>query len=324
MRHETSRINANNLTQTPSVNINNTSEHNDSMHSVRTPVKHQTDAMINTTNDIYANAIIAQAPNERMTNISHLTMYGSHRAEESFALLPKWLWNYFEWHKQQTQNRTKDTNYIVSSCHGNRRWGGVSDRLRPLPFYLLYASLVKRVLCIHWIRPFGLENYLMPPVDSAGRVVDWRCPADVPLDIADKNVEDPQRLAEDLFFRCLEDTINCAERDIQQKRTMKAKYVFIDLPKHTPDRINAANHLFQYHTYADKMPDTYQWQFVDLMGDIFRVMFEPVPALAESINNTMTNLGLREHEYTSVHVRSRYPIRNKFRSLDLNGGLKLE
>jgi len=249
---------------------------------------------------------------------AYLTMYGAHRAEKSFALLPKWLQNYFEWHKEQTQNPSHDTKYIVLKCHGGGRCGGVSDRLRPLPFYLLYASIVPRVLCIHWTKPFGLENYLVPPVDATGRVVDWRCPADAPS----KYTEDASFIVHCTGGKAID--LDCLEQGIERMQKMKGKYVSLDLKEHSIERINAANFLFQSYTYAIKMPRITQWQFVDLMGDIFRVMFEPVPALAQSINKTMASLGLQENDYVSVHVRSRYPVRGIPTNLDKGGGLKLE
>jgi len=237
--------------------------------------------------------------------LPYLTMYGAHRAEKSYAVLPKWLQTYFDWHSKQTRNSNDNTKYIVLTCTGNQKCGGMSDRLRPLPFYLLYASLVPRVLCIHWTNPFGLEHYLVPPMYAARRMVDWRCPADVPLDITEK------------FGNC--SNFNCIEEDIKRARSINHTYVSLDLMHHSVERINHANSVFQLHTYADKVPEINQWQFIDLMGAIFRVMFEPVLALTQSINDTMTSLGLKEHEYASVHVRSRYPVNNKLKGMDKGG-----
>ena len=36
-----------------------------------------------------------------VNEVPYLTMYGAHRAEESFKLLPKWLQDYFEWQMLQ-------------------------------------------------------------------------------------------------------------------------------------------------------------------------------------------------------------------------------
>eukprot|EP00555_Chaetoceros_dichaeta_P010186 CAMPEP_0198265574 /NCGR_PEP_ID=MMETSP1447-20131203/23327_1 /TAXON_ID=420782 /ORGANISM="Chaetoceros dichaeta, Strain CCMP1751" /LENGTH=70 /DNA_ID=CAMNT_0043955137 /DNA_START=1 /DNA_END=210 /DNA_ORIENTATION=- len=69
-------------------------------------------------------------------------------------------------------------------------------------------------------------------------------------------------------------------------RMMNDKYAFLDIHSLTTERINFANYIFQMHTYADKVSLPTQWKFIDLMGDIFRVMFEPVLALTQSINDT--------------------------------------
>jgi len=264
---------------------------------------------INPNNNANNTIVSTPIPNET-DKPAYLTMYGAHRAEKSFALLPKWLQTYFEWHGEQTRNLSHDTKYVVLACHKNN-CGGVSDRLRHLPFFLLYASLAKRVLCIHWTKPYGLENYLTPPMYAAGRMVDWRCPADTPL-------------SNEAYFHleCFADgyDLNCLEEDINRMRMMNDTYAFLDIPR-TTDRINHANNLFQLHSYANEVPILSQWQFVDLMGDVFRVMFEPVLALTQNINDTMTALGLKENEYTSVHLRSRYPFFKHWKKIDKQGGL---
>ncbi len=101
-----------------------------------------------------------------------LTMYGSHKVKTSTERLPRWLQEYFAWHRDATQHADKDTKYIVLPCIGTDKCGGFSDRLRALPFMLLIASRLDRVFCIYWSRPFGLEDFFQPPEGG----VDWRCP----------------------------------------------------------------------------------------------------------------------------------------------------
>jgi len=269
--------------------------------------------------------ITTMIENESKNDMPYLSMYGSHRAEESFELLPEWLQTYFEWHGEQTRNPTNDTKYVVLSCL--RLCGGVSDRLRTLPFFLLYASLVPRVVCIHWPTPFGLENYLVPPIYGGGRVVDWRCPPDVTASYP--KVHTKQALIENnvaFDVHCRHSYLECYGNSIQEMKKSNDKFVFLDLMRHAAEKINIANNIFQLNTYTDKMPLIGGWQFVDLMGDIFRVMFEPVSELTRSINNTMTRLALKENEYVSVHVRSRYPALNnkKLEQIDKGGNLDFE
>jgi len=67
--------------------------------------------------------------------------------------------------------------------------------------------------------------------------------------------------------------------------------------------------LFQLHSYRYRYPSVSNWEFVELFGDIVRVMFE---------------LGLEEGKYVSAHVRSRYPVgklmRPKYVRIDKEGG----
>eukprot|EP00957_Ditylum_brightwellii_P114411 8722672-Ditylum_brightwellii.AAC.1 len=72
------------------------------------------------------------------------------------------------------------------------------------------------------------------------------------------------------------------------------------------------------------MPCLDQWKYPDMFGDIFRVMFQPVPAIAHEINKTMSSLGLVESLYVSAHVRSRYPTGPMGKVADKGGLLHLE
>ena len=77
------------------------------------------------------------------------------------------------------------------------------------------------------------------------------------------------------------------------------------------------------------MPGLTNWEYPDMIGDIFRVMFEPVPLLARQVNSTMTKLGLVENKYVSTHVRARYPQALLFKVVgntkyDKDGGLDFE
>ena len=105
-----------------------------------------------------------------------------------------------------------------------------------------------------------------------------------------------------------------------------------------PLKINLANLLVQRHSYGGGstnsskyflMPDLSNWKYPDMIGDIFRVMFEPVPLLARQINSTMTRLGLVENEFVSTHVRARYPNSKLLKAhgslnYDIAGGLDFE
>ena len=293
-----------------------------------------------------------------------LTMYGKHRYQQSFDSLPKWLHTYFQWYKkvqqQQQQNKNEQNipkKYAVLLCLPNDTLcGGLSDRLRPLPFYLLIAKYSNRLLCIHWEKPFGLHEYLQPILPMG---IDWRCPLNEVKKIYDVNYTFDHQPNVKLFTfgSCFKKSIpfhKCIEKDLEYLQNNDDTFVTIDLFSHSSDTINHANLLAQSHSYfkgdgggvnddgADNenkkeqnfMPLISRWQYPEMIADIFRVMFEPVPILAKRINMTMSQLGLVENQYISVHVRARYPAglimkyfnphggRNQ--TFDKDGGLRFE
>ena len=256
---------------------------------------------------------------------SVLTMYGSHRVEESMQRLPDWLQKYFAWHAEQRRNESDDTKFLVIGCFLGERCGGTSDRLRGLLYYLLIAHLSERVLVIKWNKPHDLSEYLMP----AGNV-DWRAPVEVDGLIRKRTAMNMQHELKPFFGGyCMPKAYGTIRDCVQYiTRTMKEsdhKYHALGMFTKGFDTINIVNSFAQAYGYKNEMPGLSQWKYPDMFGDIFRVMFEPVPKLAQQINSTMVSLGLVENEYVSVHVRARYPVPriNKFnKNWDKNGGFE--
>ena len=296
-----------------------------------------------------------------------LTMYGRHRFEQSFHNLPEWLQDYFNWHRIQTSKKNiSDNKYVVLLClPKDTLCGGLSDRLRPLPFYLFIAKYTNRLLCIHWEKPFGLDQFLQPiqGLNNNGSKnnmgIDWRCPSDV----RDGHIYDSSRPFNEqpnvklfTFGYCQKNGNKipfapCIEKDISNlKANIEDMYVTIDLATHSNDCINNAILLAQRHSYGGDdsdtnrdnngnenetnflMPQISHWQYSEMISDIFRVMFEPVPTLARQINATMTKLGLVEGQYVTAHVRARYPAGfivkymngDRNQTFDKDGGLTFE
>lgn len=261
------------------------------------------------------------------TDSLHLvSMYGAHRVKDSMSRLPHWLQNYIAWHRNERLNASNDTKYAILTCMPKDGFcGGLSDRLRPLPLFLLFASMVPRVLCIYYLHPQQLENFLQPPLNG----LDWRCPLEVST-LFDESKETARQdtisaynidrcNAENNIVSCMETKINYMKRD-------ERKYLSIKLVSNDVQSINKGLSLFQRHSYKDQMPSIDNWDFVELTGDIFRVMFEPIKPLAIRINQTMERLGLVENQYSSVHTRCRYPVypvaRHQGKKVDKGGGME--
>lgn len=282
---------------------------------------------------------------------TYLTMYGRHRFNDSFYKLPKWLQTYFRWHKKQTSNANSETKYAVLTCLPEDDCGGLSDRIRPLPFLLMVAKRTNRVLCFYWRKNYGLEEFLQP-IEGLG--IEWRCPNDIDdyFDLSKKAKRQP-KVKNFKFIYCKKGKIPfapCVESDIRRMRDEKkfkeGRYVSIAMYTREPIRINLANELVHRHSYGgvgglDRkgelitnsseylMPGLVNWEYPEMISDIFRVMFEPVPSLARQVNSTMTKLGLVENEFVSSHVRARYPQAKLLEilgslSYDIGGGLDFE
>ena len=239
---------------------------------------------------------------------SYLAMYGEHRAQKSLLQLPKWLQDYFSWHRSQTETSSIESKYLVVTCLERDKCGGFSDRLRPLPFWLLLASKVDRVLCIYWARPFALDS-LLQPLPSG---IDWRCPKDF-IDVV--NHELPSRWQRSYKHHIIYKESNnlspggVAKSFIEAILPIPDKFTSVSMKDQDFGKIVNLNMVFNSYSYNERLPIVNAWMHVPLMEHIFRVMFEPIEPIAKSINATMTRLGLVENEFTSVHVRARYPTR---------------
>eukprot|EP00979_Chaetoceros_neogracilis_P004902 scaffold844_cov268-Chaetoceros_neogracile.AAC.44 len=239
-----------------------------------------------------------------------LTMYGEHRAQQSLQELPKWLSDYFAWHRNQTSNSSNETKYLVIACLERDKCGGFSDRLRPLPFWLLTANKTNRVLCIYWARPFGLDWFLKPLPRSG---IDWRCPKDF-IDVLDPNLPSryqPGYQHHILFAKKHKHftAVEIAKKCIDSISQNLDRFTSVGFKAQDFAKIDKMNMIFHAYSYNATVPVVNAWMHVPLTEHIFRVMFEPIETIARSINATMTRLGLVENEYTSVHVRARYPTR---------------
>lgn len=262
-----------------------------------------------------------------------LTMYGSHRFHSSFDALPLWLQDYLTWHREQTSHHQDSAKYAVLTCLPNDECGGLSDRLRPLPFFLFIAKYTNRVLCIHWKKNYGLEEFLQP-IPNIG--IEWRCPSDV-NEYYDLNFDSQQQPMVPMYkFASKTKNVDplsftsTFEKDVNKmnERLNDEKYITIKTRTRDYSDINEANIFVQKHSYFENYPSIGDWQYPDMIEHIFRVMFEPIPILGKQINATMTKLGLVENEFITAHVRTRYPNRHLehlFGSLgyDINGGMKL-
>mmetsp|Transcript_34365 Transcript_34365/g.39535 ORF Transcript_34365/g.39535 Transcript_34365/m.39535 type:complete len:474 (+) Transcript_34365:199-1620(+) len=111
--------------------------------------------------------------------------------------------DYFVWHGKELQRMKEDAKiskmnsngsdgnyhylskyrFLVLQCASHRMTngkmkedvcGGLSDRLKSFPFWILLAAASNRILFIRWSRPAAIENFMVP-----GNLWNWTVPDDL-------------------------------------------------------------------------------------------------------------------------------------------------
>jgi hypothetical protein len=221
------------------------------------------------------------------------------------AALPKWLQKYLKWHaiKRSAYNSNQqrndsvtiannqqpiqdNTKFLVLSCFAkSQKCGGLSDRLRSIPYFLKIAKATNRVFLIKW-DPNDLEKFLVPPIGG----LDWTVPRHWDADFYSRN-------------SCITKEINKRWRpgvsekqranELQSSEKVVCLYSQGDL--YTEVKQDFATKAQPYGTYSDT----------------FRTLFQPSTALAAQIDNIMVDLlgdSLQGNIYIAAQIRSSYPF----------------
>lgn len=208
----------------------------------------------------------------------------SDRVRQSLKDVPDWVQTYVAWHKEQRLHHLHDpeTKFITVTCHKNYACGGLSDRLRALPYFLLAAHKMQRVLFIHW-QKFSLEDFLVPPVGG----LDWRLPEEF-QDLGDAQPwRQPKCENWDKHRPC-----NLWD---QTDPTYFTKKNII---------INAREDL--YSEIKDEYFSTPRMQDGSY-GAIMNIFFGPSVGVNQQFRETMKKLNLKPRQYLAAHFRDRYP-----------------
>lgn len=194
--------------------------------------------------------------------------------KEALENIPDWLKEYVEWHNIQRRDHMNDpeTKFLTMACLEGKLCGGISDRLRPLPFFLVLAKKMNRVLLIKWQKGFDLEEYLLPP--NGG--IDWRLPES--MDLA--TVED-----------LLSEDVDWLQVEVKDAKFNRKKNVIVGHVGDHYDRIKK-----QYFNTADNPEGTFAF--------MWKILFKPVPKLQIAIDKTMKDLKLQPRKYVSAHYRT--------------------
>jgi len=186
--------------------------------------------------------------------------------------IPDWLKEYIVWHSDQRKKlHDPSTKFLTVTCYKDHKCAGVSDRIRPMPYYLLLAYKLQRVLFIKW-QKFELEDFLLPPAGG----IDWRLPKHISIG----------------EFRNYEIERNYYNIwDYNDTFVKNTKHLTIGwVPDVYPQ--------FQKEYFSTKEGTDGSY------SDVMDILFEPSPPIADAIKQTMRKLDLVPKQYSVVHYRA--------------------
>lgn len=239
--------------------------------------------------------------------------------------LPKWITAYFDWHASMLKKFPGDEIFtnpdappsIIRKCIDGL-CGGLHDRLGQLPMDLYLANQTKRMLFIHWIKPYAAENFLVPPDPTLPGVkysFDWRMPEYWAVGTKCEKRKD----CLSKWFRMPE-----LEGNVQGQRKLgtfeKSGYELIEEGIHNLTegifkdkkvvQFEILTHLQEGHleTKLQELGETDMIHKTPSFGKIFLAFFSPSKPVQTMLDDTNEKLGLISQEYSAVHCRVRHPF----------------
>jgi hypothetical protein len=214
--------------------------------------------------------------------------------------LPEWMSTYAKWHARQRRQFDHDGDleeevfFMVVVCLKGTQCGGVSDRIRSLPYWLVLAERTGRVLLIHWTKKYALEDFWMPPRNRGGGW-DWTIPKHF--------------LAKDPFqSSCLHH-----KAKIIREFEDESNHQFLMNTLKGPERVICVQ---TRQDLTSLVAQQQQGPFANnshAIAQVFQHLFTPTDSLQEFINNTINQqLGIQPGEpFLAAHVRATYPLESK-------------
>jgi hypothetical protein len=163
--------------------------------------------------------------------------------------------------------------------------GGLTDRLRVLPYYVWLAHKSGRKLLIKHTKPHPLEEFFIPPEGG----LDWRLP--------DKYCENEEEF---------EIYANRSWEQMTEGRSIMW-HEHIDNPYWNNTRFVFVNNNLSFESMMDVFHEETGLKADDIWPNLFRRMFKPSTALGKVIDDHANKYGLVPGAYSGAHVRARYP-----------------
>ena len=241
-------------------------------------------------------------------------------------VIPGWMHSYFQWHwdaVQSLQNGTKSVNdyqYMVIRClDQDSKCGGTADRLKPLPYFVLAAHRLRRLLFFHWQKPAPLSTFLVPAKEG----LQWIWPPHPDLQnhsFPSKPVIYDMDTLHSLIGYFDEKKTAAETIMVQKKRYEKYKR---QLPAVTCVLVQSHWHgLWEYDaliqqqqkeshmsiasTNSTAVSQDEEATYTKVYRHLWYSVFRPSPPIQDQIDETLRQLDLSPHHYQGIHLRMHY------------------
>ena len=274
---------------------------------------------------------LASMPNETSINMTdvHTKIFQRVAPWRNSTILPKWMKQYFAWHQEQRAALTADNwnngtfQFLIVRCIlQDHKCGGTADRLKPLPFYMLVAKEMNRILLFWWEKPAPLDAFLVPPEDG----LDWRMPDFIleqagntshQLRISTPHMHGAAPLHRAIGYREADDQ-NPMGRKVDRAANPKEILISTKFQSHGHgaweyNNLRVRYPYFHRETNQTRQPlnlatkdEDVEPTYEEVFRDCWYSTFIPVPAIQRRMADEMTALGLRKNQFQAIHIRSRY------------------
>jgi len=211
---------------------------------------------------------------------------------------------YFTWHKQQTSQLTPETwnkhKFLILGCRTKHRCGGLSDRMKPLPLFILVANRTQRIFLIHWDKPAALEEFLQPPVQGAN----WSMPDWMVQKIDKKEIGQTLKRGEKAMTHLGDDNTTAVYTQLQDFHG--GSFIYDGLIAATYEQEENAD-----ESATAVFKKTHSDRYHLIYHDLFRYLFEPSPPVAALVDEQMKKHNLIPGEYSIAHYRAFYAKEDK-------------
>lgn len=203
--------------------------------------------------------------------------------------VPVWLKEYAEWHADQRKNHIADpaTKFLILACERYSFCGGVADRLKNIPFYLLFAHKSGRVLLIKWEKGNDLEDFLVPPIGG----INWTLPSNMTI-------------SDGYHMGNWENIMPWLQEPIQETSVKRYRKLVIGGSAGTGGSMDFYRIEQQYKPNNAPAWFSTKRRPNGIMKETWEILFEPTPSVQNEITKTMSELGLSPRKYVVVHFRA--------------------